>query len=43
VCADKKTIEKVDKIWCKYTNMDFVESPSLKYIDLVSGDAAVYE
>ncbi|HPX75866.1 MAG TPA: menaquinone biosynthesis decarboxylase [Bacteroidales bacterium] len=43
VCADKKTIEKVDKIWCKYTNIDFVESPSLKYIDLVSGNSAVYE
>lgn len=43
VCTDKKTIEKINKIWCEYTNTDFVESPSLKYIGLASGNSAIYE
>lgn len=43
VCMDMKTIKKIDKIWEEYTKTDFVESPSLKYIELVSGNSEIYD
>lgn len=42
VCMNKETIEAVNKKWEKLTGMAFIESPSLKVINISRGNSAVY-
>ncbi|NLA23797.1 MAG: menaquinone biosynthesis decarboxylase [Bacteroidales bacterium] len=43
VCMNDETIHAIDKKWSEISNLPFVESPSLAYKDLISGDSAIFK